>query len=730
MASEQARELRQQGIAAAKAGQKDQARQLLQQSIRLEPNNEAAWLWLASVARDHRERVFCLQKILEINPQNDTALKALRSLGLLPDENAPAGPSATTEPVSGATARPRQMSEQELLGMPPGVPMPAPEQVSEAQRQAEAILREYVLPLPSDVKWTHKTRRRAGEGDIVVYRLYLTAAVAGMVVLLFVIGAIIVLTNDDLRSVVIAPTATPTSTPTITPTFTPGFTPTPSPTPQRSPTPTPTPPLNLTPARPFELVAATAIYPPVLEKALEDAVNALNRGQAAAVIPTLRAEQALTANRFNPNPYYYEALAHLQLGDFEAALDILDAAESRLPEAPNENYRPLVDSGFAQVYWAMAQDALERGARSAAQDYLDAAEERAQAALQRDPRLVEPYLLLARLNMRQRRFDAALEILDQGLNVAQLSANTALLVEKGRVYLAQRDYGRADYQAYLALYVDPTHEDAHRLRVETALAQGRPGQAVLYAQDYLFHYPGSVLAHRLLGDARMAEGNPDLALHAYTQALAGDTADAETALALVARANLYNQFRRFDLAREDLTAALALTDDPAVRAQRMLAAYRDGRYQTALADAEALIGRDVMPDAELQLLRARILIDEARPGEGESNYQQALSYLIELRDDATIPRALQPIIQEYLARAYLALGEDAAALAAIDAALASGQTAERHYLRGLALEARGELAEALREFEWALAWAQFYPFSQQAEAEARLDQLRAIVASV
>ena len=77
MGNDEARALRQQGIAAAKAGQKDEARALLQQAIRLEPGNEAAWMWLASVARDQRERVFALQKLLEINPGNATARQAL-----------------------------------------------------------------------------------------------------------------------------------------------------------------------------------------------------------------------------------------------------------------------------------------------------------------------------------------------------------------------------------------------------------------------------------------------------------------------------------------------------------------------------------------------------------------------------------------------------------------------------------------------------------------------------
>ena len=99
MASDRARELRERGIQAAKAGQKDQARQLLQQSLKLDPRNEAAWLWLASVARDKRERMLSLQKLLEVNPNNETARKALQALE---SEAAPAAP-ATPPPARPAT---------------------------------------------------------------------------------------------------------------------------------------------------------------------------------------------------------------------------------------------------------------------------------------------------------------------------------------------------------------------------------------------------------------------------------------------------------------------------------------------------------------------------------------------------------------------------------------------------------------------------------------------------
>ena len=45
MSQEQANQFLVQGINAAKAGQKDQAKQLFQNALRLDPRNETAWLW-------------------------------------------------------------------------------------------------------------------------------------------------------------------------------------------------------------------------------------------------------------------------------------------------------------------------------------------------------------------------------------------------------------------------------------------------------------------------------------------------------------------------------------------------------------------------------------------------------------------------------------------------------------------------------------------------------------
>ena len=81
MADNRLRELLQQGVAAARSGNVATARRLLEQVIQLDENNEQAWIWLATVVKTQAERRICLQKVLQINPNNATARQALARLG-------------------------------------------------------------------------------------------------------------------------------------------------------------------------------------------------------------------------------------------------------------------------------------------------------------------------------------------------------------------------------------------------------------------------------------------------------------------------------------------------------------------------------------------------------------------------------------------------------------------------------------------------------------------------
>ncbi len=69
-----------QGIAAAKAGQKNQARQILLRVIELDGTNVQGWLWLSSVVDDPADKFTCLHNVLTLDPDNQPAQLGLSRL--------------------------------------------------------------------------------------------------------------------------------------------------------------------------------------------------------------------------------------------------------------------------------------------------------------------------------------------------------------------------------------------------------------------------------------------------------------------------------------------------------------------------------------------------------------------------------------------------------------------------------------------------------------------------
>ena len=63
------------GIKAAQDGHRAEARHLLIQATELEPKNENAWLWLASISECPEELLIFLSNVLNINPTNERALE-------------------------------------------------------------------------------------------------------------------------------------------------------------------------------------------------------------------------------------------------------------------------------------------------------------------------------------------------------------------------------------------------------------------------------------------------------------------------------------------------------------------------------------------------------------------------------------------------------------------------------------------------------------------------------
>ncbi len=86
-----------QGVAAARSGDRATARRLLLQVVEADPRNELAWIWLASVATTAKDRRTCLERVLAINPNNTRAKEALARMG---DEGAGEGGAVGREQLT------------------------------------------------------------------------------------------------------------------------------------------------------------------------------------------------------------------------------------------------------------------------------------------------------------------------------------------------------------------------------------------------------------------------------------------------------------------------------------------------------------------------------------------------------------------------------------------------------------------------------------------------------
>lgn len=68
------------GVAAAKARDKERARLRLRELSRLTPGDERVWLWRATVAQGYTEALECLSQVLAISPEHPQALAAMAKL--------------------------------------------------------------------------------------------------------------------------------------------------------------------------------------------------------------------------------------------------------------------------------------------------------------------------------------------------------------------------------------------------------------------------------------------------------------------------------------------------------------------------------------------------------------------------------------------------------------------------------------------------------------------------
>jgi twitching motility two-component system response regulator PilG len=82
MASPSSTNLLRQALASARTNDRAGTRELLQEVTRLDPRNESAWQWLATLADTPVEAVAALERVVALNPKNDKAKATLRKIRL------------------------------------------------------------------------------------------------------------------------------------------------------------------------------------------------------------------------------------------------------------------------------------------------------------------------------------------------------------------------------------------------------------------------------------------------------------------------------------------------------------------------------------------------------------------------------------------------------------------------------------------------------------------------
>ena len=86
-----------QAIDLAKAGKKTEASQLLSAILKEQPQNEAAWLWMATCLKTNQQKLYCLNQALALNPANETTQKAINKIKA--NDHIPAHEQKPLQPV-------------------------------------------------------------------------------------------------------------------------------------------------------------------------------------------------------------------------------------------------------------------------------------------------------------------------------------------------------------------------------------------------------------------------------------------------------------------------------------------------------------------------------------------------------------------------------------------------------------------------------------------------------
>jgi tetratricopeptide (TPR) repeat protein len=431
-------------IDALSEGQRSRARDLLTRLLRTDQKNPTYWVWLSSVVDTHKERLYCLETALHLDPMNTTAMRGLVLLGA----HAPEPGSA---PIPLVRRKWWSASDEEI-------------NVSESR-----LSKVIAHPATKIVSFV-------GIGLVMV-----ALVLVGIFGFRNVSRQKTAIVRVTLPAWTVAP---PVGTPTLLPTNTPVV---------RSPTPTfigPTPLWMLLEATytPMPVYIST---PHGVSEAYSAGIRAMRRGDYSTMLSFM--QQASQVDPSAPDIYYYIGEAYRLLGDNQNALKaylksidanadfapaylgqarILIATDAKAGIDTDIKKAIQLDPNLADAHIIYANYLIQQGKAKTALDELKLAE------------AIAPYIPL--IYVYRSQADLSLGLNAEALKAAQQAYDMDSTLLPAYLALAQAHFANEDYDLtrhFLDTYLIYVTDDLNAWLMEgqTTLAEGKDYQTALDA---------------------------------------------------------------------------------------------------------------------------------------------------------------------------------------------------------------------------------------------------------
>lgn len=464
----------QEAVDAARSKDYPRARDLLTRLLRTDQSNATYWIWLSAVVDTKQEQIFCLERVIKLDPQNQSARLGLVLFGKLPRDE-------SLTHVTLTHTRSWDVEKIEKYKKPAKVEKP------EIIAPPEPFVEPVGIPLEKE----HKRR-------FPIFRVLVFSVIGILALGLIYVGLFGLPFDISLPGSLIAaqPSNTPAPAPTIGPTAT--YLPTSTRVPQQ-----PGPTATFIGPTPLRLLldvtyTATPIYvntPHPNSEAYRSGILAFERNDFENAIGFFN--QVISMDPNAVDAHYYIGESYMRLEEYHPAVDAYNLAIE-------------IDRTFAPAYLGRARARVWRGLFVTVLDDLN-------TAIEYDPNLGEAYIERADELIRLEEFEAALEDLDI---VEELLPDSPLLfLLRAEAYMSLRQYEDALDNALRAFALDQTNLDIYLVLGRAYVAVNQPIKGLDMLETYIGYETNNPIGWLAYGRALHAAGHYQDALSAYNRAL-------------------------------------------------------------------------------------------------------------------------------------------------------------------------------------------------------------------